>query len=140
MARSMRTVYAVWFALITAAIVVQFYLAGYAVFGFSGLNGFGPHLVVGDVIGIAILIGIGIAFAARVPWRITGINGAIFVLMFIQAVLAHTGVQIISALHVVNGLVIFGLTGYLTRQAWMRVQLDRSAAPRPESVGAAAKT
>lgn len=133
MARNMRRVYAVWFAVIVVAIVLQFYLAGYGVFGFSGLNGFGPHLVVGDLIGIAILIGIGLAFAARVPWRVTGINGALFVLMFIQAILAHTGMQVISALHVVNGLVIFGLAGYLTRQAWLLVQLDgrATAAPPP---------
>ena len=140
MARNMRRVYAVWFAIIVAAIVLQFYLAGYGVFGFSGLNGFVPHLVVGDLIGIAILIGIGLAFAARVPWRITGINGALFVLMFVQAVLAHTGIQLISALHVVNGLVIFGMAGYLTRQAWMLVQLERSSAPRQDPVGAPASS
>src|SRR5438105_2337972 len=65
MSRYMRWIYAGWFATIAVAIVVQFYLAGYAVFGFHGLNDFGPHLVVGDLIGIAILLGIGLAFAAR---------------------------------------------------------------------------
>lgn len=134
MGRNMRRVYAGWFGLIAAAIVLQFYLAGYGVFGFSGLNGFVPHLVVGDLIGIAILIGIGLAFAARVPWRITAINGALFVLMVIQAVLAHTGVQVISALHVVNGILIFGMAVYLTREAWKLVSLDRSAAAGHGSV------
>jgi hypothetical protein len=138
MARNMRMVYAAWFGLISAAIVLQFYLAGYGVFGFSGLNGFVPHLVVGDVIGIAILIGIGLAFGARVPWRITGINGGLVVLMAIQAVLAHTGVQVISALHVVNGILIFGMSAYLTREAWNLVSLDRGAAPRQGAVTGAA--
>jgi len=55
MGRYMRWIYAGWFGTIAVAIVLQFYLAGYAVFGFHGLNDFGPHLVVGDLIGIAIL-------------------------------------------------------------------------------------
>ena len=86
-------------------------------FGFHGLNDFGPHFVVGDLIGIAILLGIGLAFAARMPWRVTIINIVLFVLMFIQATLAHTGVQGVGALHVVNGVLIFLGTIYLTREA-----------------------
>jgi hypothetical protein len=138
MARNMRRVYVGWFGIISAAIVLQFYLAGYGVFGFSGLNGFGAHFVVGDLIGIAILIGIGLAFAARVPWRITGVNAVLFVLMVIQVVLAHTGVRGISALHVVNGVVIFGVTAYLTREAWKLALLNSAAAPGPATVGAGA--
>ncbi|TME07663.1 MAG: hypothetical protein E6I69_07355 [Chloroflexi bacterium] len=133
MGRYMRWIYAGWFATIAVAIVVQFYLAGYAVFGFHGLNDFGPHLVVGDVIGIAILLGIGLAFAARVPWRLTIINIALFVLMFVQAVLAHTGVQVISALHVVNGILILGGTVNLVREAvsWARLQGGPAPASSP---------
>lgn len=118
MIRYMRWVYFGWFAVVSAAIVLQLYLAGYGVFGFSGLNGFDAHFVVGDLIGIAILLGIGLAFAARAPRRTTAINGVLAVLMIVQFVLAHTGVQAISALHVVNGVVIFGVTVYLTREAW----------------------
>jgi len=109
--------YVAWFGIIVAATVLQFYLAGYGVFGFHGLNDFGPHFVVGDLIGIAILLGIGLAFAARMPWRVTIINIVLFVLMFIQATLAHTGVQGVGALHVVNGVLIFLGTIYLTREA-----------------------
>jgi hypothetical protein len=128
MVRSMRWFYAGWLGIISAAIVLQFYLAGYGVFGFSGLNGFGAHLVVGDLIGIAILIGLGLAFAARVPWRITGINGALLALMVVQTALAHTGVQGISALHVVNGVLILGVNIYLTREAWKLALPQREAA------------
>ena len=63
----LRRIYAGWLTLITALIVLQLYLAGYGVFAFNGLKGFDAHLLVGDVIGIAILIGLGLAFAARVP-------------------------------------------------------------------------
>jgi hypothetical protein len=134
MTRNMPRFYVGWFGIISAATVLQFYLAGYGAFGFSGLNGFTPHLVVGDLIGIAILIGIGLAFAARVPWRITGINGVLLVLMVIQAVLAHTGVQGISALHAVNGVLIFGLTIYLTREAWKVATNKENQPPRQEAV------
>lgn len=114
----LRWTYFGWFCLVSAAIVLQLYLAGYGVFGFAGLNGFGAHFLVGDLIGIAIIAGIGLAFAARVLWRLTVINGVLAALMVIQYLLAHAGVQVISALHVVNGVLIFAVTLYVTRQAW----------------------
>lgn len=114
MTRYFRWIYFGWFAAIAAAIVLQLYLAGYGVFG----GGFGAHLINGWLIGLAILAGIGLAFAARVPWRTTGVNAGLLVLMAIQSVLAHTGVAGISALHVVNGVLILGGTVYVTRQAW----------------------
>jgi hypothetical protein len=137
MIRRMRWFYAGWFGLISAAIVLQLYLAGYGTFGFNGVSGFGAHFVLGDLIGIAILVGIGLAFAARVPWRITQINGGLFALMIIQVVLAHTGVQGISALHVVNGVLIFVLTLYLTREAWKVAKLETEPAPGSETGRAA---
>ena len=141
MTRNLRRVYAGWFAIVSAAIVFQLYLAGYAVFGFNGLNGwhegphahlppgFDAHFIVGDLIGIAILVGVGLAFAARVPWRITYINGGLLVLMVIQFLLAHTGVQVIGALHVVNGVLIFLLTLYLTSEAVKIVLRERASSP-----------
>jgi hypothetical protein len=133
----MRWFYTGWFGLISAAILLQLYLAGYGVFGFNGLNSFGAHLILGALIGIAVLVGIGLAFAARVPWRITGINGVLSALMIIQAVLAHTRVQGISALHVVNGVLIFALTLYLTREAWRVANLEAAPVPGLEAVQAA---
>src|SRR2546427_12233958 len=117
MVRNFRIFYVGWLGIIVGAIVLQFYLAGYGVFGFNGLKDFQAHLVVGDLIGIAILLGIGLAFAARMPWRVTIINIVLFVLMFVQATLAHTGVQGVSALHVVNGVLVFLGTIYRVRAA-----------------------
>lgn len=122
MPRYFRWIYFWWLVLTVAAIVLQFYLAGYGVFAFNGLNGFGAHFVVGDLIGISSIIGIGLAFAAREPTRTKGLNGLFLVLMIIQLILAHTGVAVISALHVVNGVIIFGLVAYLTRQAYAFAQ------------------
>jgi hypothetical protein len=128
MARNLRWFYVGWLGVMVGAIVLQFYLAGYGVFAFNGLDPFIPHFVVGDLIGIASLIGIGLAFAARVPWRLTIMNGVIFVLMAIQFGLAHTGVQVISALHIVNGVVILGVTFNLTREASKLVMPARAPA------------
>ena len=136
MIRFMRWFYAGWLGLTSAAIMLQLYLAGYGVFGFDGLNSFGAHLFLGFLIGVAVLVGIALAFAARVPWRITGLNGVLSALMVIQAALAHTRVQGISALHVVNGVLIFALTLYLTREAWNVAKRERAPVPGQEAVPA----
>lgn len=128
MIRYMRWIYAGWLGIVNAAIVVQFYLAGYAVFGFNGLNGFELHLAVGASLVLASLIALGLAFAARVPWRITGITGIFFVLMLVQGVLAHTPIRALSAVHVVNGVLIFGVTLYLLRES---IRFARLEAGRP---------
>ncbi len=136
MPRYFRWIYFGWLALTVVAIVLQFYLAGYGVFAFKGLPPFDPHRAVGDLIGIASLIGIALAFAARVPWRITGINALFFVLMVIQSGLAFAGVQAIAALHVVNGVLIFGVVGYLTRLAYAYAVQE----PTPTSAAAISAT
>ena len=130
--------YVGWMGIIAAALVVQFYLAGYGVFAFAGLPPFNAHRALGDLIGIAILLGLLLAFAARVPWRITGISAALLVLMAIQSALAFAGIQGIAAFHVVNGVLIFVVTLYLVREAarfvWpRRVPLDLPGAKAPHA-------
>jgi hypothetical protein len=129
MPRYFRWIYFGWLALTVAAIVLQFYLAGYGVFAFNGLPPFDPHRAVGDLIGIASLIGIALAFAARVPWRVTGINALFFVLMVIQSTLAFAGVQAIAALHVVNGVLIFVVVAYLTREVYRHAKHEPAPTP-----------
>jgi uncharacterized protein DUF6220 len=128
MPRYFRWIYFGWLALTMATIVLQFYLAGYGVFAFNGLPPFDPHRAVGDLIGIFSLIGIGLAFAARVPWRLTGINALFFVLMIVQSTLAFAGVQAIAAFHVVNGVLIFVVVAYLTREAFRHAKQEPTAA------------
>src|SRR2546425_4805278 len=117
MVRNLRMFYVGWIGIIVGATVLQFYLAGYGVFGFKGLNDFGAHFVVGDLIGIAILLGIGLSFAARMPWRVTITNIVLFFLMFVPATLAPTRIQGLSALHVGEGVLLFLGTNYLFRGA-----------------------
>lgn len=137
MIRTMRWFYVGWFGLISAAIVLQLYLAGYGVFAFNGASGFTAHLLVGDLIGLAILIGIGLSFAARVPRRLTLINAALSLLFIVQFFLAWAGVRGISALHVVNGVLIFAVTLYLSREAWKVAKLEKVPDPGLEAVPAA---
>lgn len=143
MVRYTRRIYQGWFVLISVALVLQFYLAGYSVFAFSGpppspashgfalslgtnLNNFDAHRTVGGVIHLATLLGVGLAFAARVPWRLTGINFGLFVLVTMQYGLATAGTQGVAALHVVNGVLIFVAALYLTWQA-VRLPLPATA-------------
>ena len=132
MTRYLRLFYVAWLGIIAAALVVQFYLAGYGVFAFAGLPPFDAHRALGDLIGIAILLALIAAFAARVPWRLTAITAALFVLMVIQASLAFAGIQGIAALHVVNGVLIFVVTLYLFWEA--RRALWPSEAPAKETL------
>src|SRR5260221_7432667 len=115
----LRRIHAGWVSLVAVLIVLQLYLAGYGVFAFNGLKSYDAHLLLGDVIGVAILISLGLAFAVRAPRRLLMFNGGLVVLMIIQFLLAHTGVQVISALHIVNGVLIMGVSGFMTGQAWM---------------------
>lgn len=138
MVRYLRVFYVGWVGIIAGAIVVQLYLAGYAVFAFAGLKPFDPHRTLGDIIGIAILIGAGLAFAARVPWRVTVTNLVLVGLYFVQYSLATAGIQGIAALHIVNGVLIFVGTLYLVwesaRFVWPgRGTLDLSSAKAPHA-------
>ena len=129
MVRNLRRAYAGLFWVIMVAIVLQFFLAGWGVFAFDGLDEFIPHFIVGDLIGLAILLGVPLAFAARVPWKTTGINAGLFVLMFLQAFLAHVPVRGIAALHVVNGVVILGVAGWFTRQLTEMARSEPATTP-----------
>ena len=131
MVRYLRAIYAGWVALIAAAIVVQLYLAGYGVFAFNGLKPFDAHRALGDLIGIAVLIGVGLAFAARVAWRVTITNIALVALFVLQYEFAFAGAQGIAALHVVNGILIFGGTLYLLWE--LRAWLNLAGAKAPNA-------
>ena len=87
----------------------------------------GIHAGNGDLAGIMIIILVILSFAARQPWRTTILSGVLFVLIFLQSILAHTGIALLSALHGVNALFLIGLTGYLTGANW--------AFRRPASAG-----
>ena len=78
----------------------------------------GLHAINGDLIALTILVMIGCSFGSRYPWRTTILTAVLFVLLVIQAFLAHTGIPALSGLHGVNALILIGLGGYLTGRNW----------------------
>jgi hypothetical protein len=128
-----RKAYSIVAALLLLDVVVQFFLIGAAIFTLVGeaSNGtpaqksfddsgvyFAAHAINGAGLAILILLMVGLSFGSRFPWRTTGLTALLFLLLAIQSVLAHTGIALVSAFHVINGLVILGLVGYLTRSNW----------------------
>ena len=77
------------------------------------------HRLNGDLAALTILILVGLSFGSRYPWRTTILTGLLFVLLFLQAVLAALGgTPVLAGLHGVNALILIGLGGYLTGRNW----------------------
>ena len=133
--RAMRWTYVVFAWLILAAVIVQFFLAGLGVF--AGASNFQIHANFGYTISFVMLIGLLPAFAARLPWRTIGLTALLPVLVTLQSVFIaiwHAGLPAVAALHVVNGLAIFSLAGFLALRSRRYV-----AAGKPTSVEAPAR-
>jgi hypothetical protein len=106
--------YVVYTWIILVAVIVQFFLAGMGVF--AGASNFQVHAMVGYSIFFVMLIGLLVALIARLPLRIIGLVALLPVLVLLQSVFIefwHTGLAVLAALHVVNGLAIFSLAGFL---------------------------
>lgn len=90
------------------------------------------HRLNGDLTGITILILVGLSFGARYPWRTTLLTALLFVLVFLQVVLAALGsTPVVAGLHGVNALILIGLAGFLTGRNWaFRPQAESNAPTR----------
>ena len=78
----------------------------------------GLHAINGDLTALTILVMLILSFAARLPRQSKIMTGVLFVLILVQAILAHTGIAVISALHGINALVLVALGGFLTGRNW----------------------
>jgi hypothetical protein len=128
--RAMRWSYAVYAWIILAAVVVQFFLAGTGVF--AGASNFQTHAMFGYTLSFVMLLGLVLAFAARLPWKTIGLTALLPVLVGFQSLFIafwHSGLTGLAALHVVNGLAIFALAGLLALRSRRYV-----AVPAPNSV------
>jgi hypothetical protein len=137
--QALRTVYRYWLTLLFVAVIVQIGAAAYGAFytadklgdqngtdeqntisekvfdhGFSFHTGFGYIIFLGAVILLLL------ALAARLGKRRVLWALAVPLVIAVQIVLAwiSEGVHAVGILHGVNALVVFGLTGYLTGEAW----------------------
>lgn len=134
--RTIRWTYVVFTWLMFAAVVVQFFLAGLGVFG--GPGGFQAHVTLGYSLLFVTLIDLALAFAARLPRSVIGLTALLPALVLLQSVFIavwHSGLPVVAALHVVNGLAIFSLAGLLA--FW---SLRRLASAKPIAMGAGAAT
>ena len=134
MIRSMRWAYTIETWVLVGAILIQFALAGLGVFAPSdfctvgwasqGTGCFALHAMFGDlVVGVLVLIQLILAFAARAPWSLTGKSAGLLGLFVLQGLLIFPyydlegPVRAVSALHVVNGVVIVFLALHIAGRA-----------------------
>lgn len=133
--RICRSIWASLVWLVVLAIPVQFYLAGQGAFAFHDAAASGredvwaAHAAVGSLIGIAALLALLVAAAAKLPRRLLGITGLLFVLIVVQVVLAGFGddasTRWIADLHPVNALVLAGVALLLAVRARPYLPISR---------------
>ena len=102
--------------LVVAGLVIEFYLAGAALFG---VTTFQPHRLLGVVLAVAIMLLLVLSLVAR-PWqRVTGMAALLAALTIVQVSLPRlqTVVPSIAALHVINAALLLGLAGPIARSA-----------------------
>ncbi|HEV8191550.1 MAG TPA: DUF6220 domain-containing protein, partial [Ktedonobacterales bacterium] len=125
--RAMRWTYVVYAWIILAAVVMQFFLAGLGVF--AGASNFQTHASFGYTISFVMLLGLVLAFAARLPWKTIGLTALLPVLVGLQSAFVafrDSGLAGLAALHVINGLAIFSLSGFLALRSRRYVSVGRS--------------
>jgi hypothetical protein len=146
--RALGTVYRYWLTLLFLAVVAQIASAAYGGFyaaqklgdqkgsdehklisekvfdhGFDFHTGFGYLIFLGAVVLLLLALG------ARLGKRRTLFALAVPIAVAVQIVLAWASesVHAIGILHGLNALVIFGLTGYMSGQAWRSARLAAPA-------------
>src|SRR5262249_19523444 len=137
--RAMRWAYVAYAWILLAAVVVQFFLAGTGVF--AGASNFQTHATFGYTLSFVMLLGLLLAVAARLPWRTIGLTALLPGLVGLQSPFIafwHAGLTGLAALHVVNGLAIFALAGFLALRS-RRYVAARAPASVTVSVGAPAQ-
>ena len=121
-------------ALLFIAVVVQVGLAGYGAFHAVHAadhrsiskktieNAFNPHIALGYIIVLVMLVLFLVALAGRLGRRNVKLSGAIVVLGIVQAILgiASESTPAIGPLHTINALGIFATTGLLAHRTMAR--------------------
>jgi hypothetical protein len=137
--KALATIYRYWITLLFLAVVAQIAAAAYG--GFYAAqklgdqngsdeqkvisekvfdHGFDFHIALGYFIFVGALVLLLLALAARLGKRRVLFALAVPIAVVVQIVLAwiSESVHAIGIFHGINALVIFGLTGYLTGEAW----------------------
>jgi heme A synthase len=142
--KAFQAIYRFWVTILTAAVVVQIFLAGYGAFDAahkledegssidddSFHNGFEPHIALGYLIFLGTVVLLLLSFGARGRGRILRSLGVVG-LVALQVVLAWTGYgapYVAGGLHPINAFVILGFLGSITWREW---KVERVAAAEP---------
>lgn len=115
---------------ILGGLVLQFYLAGFGLFGAGSMN---PHRILGYVLGLAILLLPIIALAGRLGRRTIGMSALVGVLGIVQAMLPslRSSVPLVAALHPLTALALMGVTAAIGRGAQATVAEREHLAAEP---------
>lgn len=114
-------------SLFVLSVLFQVFLAGGGVF--ASASWWPMHKIFGMGMSLLPLAFLLLAWIGQLGWRSLWLSGLAFVLVAIQTFLITLpgilGAPLLSALHMVNALVIFGLAVWLTQSAWQAVRSDR---------------
>jgi hypothetical protein len=129
--RGAAAIYKVLIVIFAAAAVVQFFLAGLGIFGAipeedgsttaeRWEDKIDPHVAVGHILQMGSLLLLLLILIAWTGPRSIGATFALAVLLILQIILAAVGedTPAIGALHVINALLILGLSWFLAWRAW----------------------
>ena len=129
----MQTVYRYWAALVFLAVLLQVAFAGYGAFSVANdvddggsvnedrfEDVWGLHASWGYIVILGALILLVIALIARLGKRRVLHTAGLFGLLVLQWILAMIGFDVpgIGALHPVNALFIFAMSGWLAATSW----------------------
>ena len=145
----MRKVFFALAALMCAAVVIQFFLAGSGAFDSAPLDeSFAPHRALGYVIVLTAVLAVVVGALVRIPRRLLGRTGLAALLTVLQPVIAGvanavgesggsstTAGQLVFGLHAVNGLAIVALIGTVARQARLLQTSHTSTQVQPSAGG-----
>ena len=142
--KAFQAIYRVWVTILTAAVVLQIFFAGYGAFDNvhkldkdgstidqdSFNHSFDPHIALGYFIWIGGLIFLLISFGTRSRSRIYRALGVVG-LLTLQVLLAWIGYgvpYVAGGLHPINAFIILGFLGSITFREWRG---ERSAVAEP---------
>jgi heme A synthase len=141
-----RGIYRVWATILTAAVVLQIFFAGFGAFDTADKlsksgstideksfeDSFGPHIGFGYLIFLGTIVFLLISFGTRDRKRIFRALGVVGLLV-LQILLAWTGPNvpfIMGGLHPLNAFVILGFLSSITYREWKsRTVESTEAAP-----------
>jgi hypothetical protein len=143
--KAFQGIYRIWVTILTAAVVLQIFFAGYGAFDAASKledegstidqdafnSSFDPHIAFGYLIFLGTLVLLLFSFGARGKSRILRSLGVVLLTM-LQIVLAWTGYgvpYVAGGLHPINAFVILGLLGSITYREWKTKEEVAETAP-----------